>query len=88
MKRTSHSTTKKFILGIVDGYGAVDSKAFDTCRAHEKIFPGMWSIRWRWCDEYGLRETDQSKIHDDDLRWRIEGHLEKKYGLVPKDTRD
>lgn len=71
---------QRYVIGIVTHDGAVFSGTFDTCRGHAKLYPGAW-FRWRWCREYGLRETDHDTVDDPELRERIRTHLRKRYGL-------
>ena len=71
-----------FVLGIVDGYGAIHSKKTKTCIGHATAYPGLHSFRWRWCEVHGLRESDHSKIADPVLRSDIEAHLKKKWGIA------
>ena len=71
----------KYIVGVVCSHGAVDSKGVDKCLRHSVLFPGMHQFRWRWCAEWGLRETDHSHVDDVEVRDRIEHHVAKKYGF-------
>ena len=70
-----------YVAGIVDGYGAVQSKGTETCQGHKTLYPGMHQFRWRWCAEWGLRESDHSTIDDIEMRDAIERHMKARYGI-------
>ncbi len=72
---------KTYIIGVVDCYGAVMSETSDTCRSHANLYPEMYQLRWRWCEEWGIRETDQSTIDDKEILQRVKDHLYKRYGI-------
>lgn len=70
------------IIGIIDSYGAIDSKnTGKKVEFHSEFWPIRHSVMWRWNFNDSIWWITAENMPNNEQYTQIVEHLEKKYGI-------